>query len=142
MQIKKKVLGVVFRRNVNGLEFLALRNNSSDIKHGGDFWYVITGGVEGNENLADAIKREIIEETGLSEILNIYDMDTVYEYFGKNIKVKFQEYAFLVEVRGDVKKLNEEHVEYEWLEGQSFIKKIQWDGDDLEKLVIKGYSLM
>ena len=59
--MKKKILSFI----VHNRKFLALRNNSKSIKHGGDFWFIVTGLVEDKETVKDAVKREIKEETGL-----------------------------------------------------------------------------
>ncbi len=140
MVIKNKILVLVYRRFNENLKFLALRNNPKDPRHGGDFWYVITGGVEGTESLEEAVKRELFEETGITNTLSIQNMEIVYEYSGRDPEVLFKEYAFIAEVSEDVKSLNEEHVEYEWLSKDNFIERIKWEGDDLKTFIQKAYG--
>ncbi|MCJ2564094.1 MAG: NUDIX domain-containing protein, partial [Candidatus Thermoplasmatota archaeon] len=45
----------------------------------GGFWQGVTGGVEGQESLADAARRELIEETGLQPIV-LQSIDHSYSY--------------------------------------------------------------
>ena len=80
--INNKILSFV----TDGERFLLLRNNFEDLSHGGDFWSVVTGSVEGGE-----------------------------DYSEKN---------FLAFVDNEDIVLNEEHIDFEWLNLNEFIKKI------------------
>ena len=60
MKINNKVLAFVYSDG----KFLALHSNP-DKEHGEGGWFVVTGGLENNESLENAVKREIKEETGL-----------------------------------------------------------------------------
>ncbi len=105
--MKKKILSFI----TDGNFFLALRNSPFEPKkHGGDFWFVVTGGVEGKESFDEAAKREIREETNL-EVKDIFPLNwgSVYEWGGEVC----EEHNFISFV--DRKKiiLNEEHIEYE-----------------------------
>lgn len=138
MMIKKKILAIIHRKKNNNLEFLALQNNPKDPIHGGDFYYVVTGGIEGDEKLKNAVQREIKEETGIINIIKIIPTGKIYKYThpgeGKNL---CQEECFLVEVDEDVQHLSEEHVDYKWLKEKEFIKTIHWyyDKEDLKELL-------
>ena len=125
--LKKKILAIVYRKNNGVLEFLTLQNNPTDPIHGGDFYYVVTGGVEGDEGLNTAVKREIEEETGIKNIINIQDLNTVYEYKhpGEGDYL-CQEHCFAVLIDDEVKHLSEEHIKYKWLSTKDFIDTIYW----------------
>ena len=138
MTEKLKILALIYKKENSELKFLALRNNPIDPKHGGDFWYVVTGGVEKNENLIDAVYREIQEETGILQINKIIDLNTEYKYYNKNTNVLYKEYAYLVKVNKHVISLNEEHIDYEWLIADDFIKRIKWYGNDLLSFIQKA----
>lgn len=68
--MNKKILAFV----CDGKRFLALRNNSQDPSHGGDFWFTVTGSIEKDENEKGAIKREVKEETDL-DVKGVLDLN-------------------------------------------------------------------
>jgi len=117
--MNKKILAFV----CNGEKFLLLRNNSKDSAHGGDYWFTVTGSVEANESIEDAVRREVKEETnlGVSEIFYL-KWGSVYSWGGKD----HSENNFLSFVKKGKVILNEEHVNSEWLNLNDFIKKINW----------------
>ncbi|MBM3247043.1 NUDIX domain-containing protein [Candidatus Pacearchaeota archaeon] len=133
--MNKKILAFV----CGGKEFLLLRNNSKDPSHGGDFWFTITGSVEKDEAIEDTIRREVKEETNLnvSEILDL-KWGSVYSWGGED----HSENNFLVFVKKEKVILNEEHVDYEWLNLNDFLKKIKWDlnKEELKKVLKKAVN--
>ena len=59
---------IVFKKDEKeNYKFLLLKR----IKSRGGFWQPITGGIEGDESEEEAMKREIKEEIGVKNILNI-----------------------------------------------------------------------
>lgn len=139
LKIKKKILAIIYRKNKDGIEFLALRNNPHDPTHGGDFYFVVTGGVESGEKLQDAVKREIAEETGMENFLKITDLNKICEYTcAGEAGFLCRESEFLVEVDDGVRKISEEHVDYKWLEREKFVDLISWnDKNDLNLILNK-----
>ena len=123
--MNKKILAFV----CDGEKFLILRNNSKDHSHGGDYWFTVTGSVEEDESLEEAIRREIKEETNL-EVSNIFDLKwgSVYSWGGKD----HSENNFLAFIKKGKVILNEEHVDSEWLRLNDFIEKINWSLDKIE----------
>jgi 8-oxo-dGTP pyrophosphatase MutT (NUDIX family) len=121
----------------DGRKFLLLRNNSKDPAHGGDYWFTVTGSVESNETLKEAVKREVKEETNL-EVSRVFDLKwgSVYFWGGEDHSEK----NFLAFVKKERVVLNEEHVAFEWIELDEFIKKIKWDLDkeELKKVLQKA----
>ena len=114
-----------------------MRNNSKDPAHGGDYWFTVTGSVEADESIEDAVRREVKEETNLkvSEILDL-KWGSVYFWGGED----HSENNFLAFVKKEKVVLNEEHVDFEWLYLEDFIKKIKWDlkKDELKKILQKA----
>ncbi len=131
--MNKKILAFV----CDGKEFLLLRNNSKDPSHGGDFWFTVTGSVEADESIEDAVRREVKEETNLntSEILDL-KWGSVYSWGGED----HLENNFLAFVKKEKVVLNEEHVDSEWLSLDEFIEKINWDlnKEELKKVLQKA----
>lgn len=138
--IKKKILAIVYRKTNNKVEILALKQNDADKIHQSVGFYVITGGVEGSESLYSAVKREIEEETGIQNIIDIQDLDTVYEYkHPAEGDCLCKEYCFAVLVDDEVKHLSEEHTDYRWLSVEDSTDMIYWYSgkSNLQKLLDK-----
>lgn len=131
--MNKKILAFIY----NGKKFLALRNNSKDSSHGGDFWFTVTGSLEKGESEKDAVKREVKEETGL-KVLDIFDLNcgSIYKWNNKS----YEETNFIAFVKSEDVELNEEHTEYKWLNLDEFIKIIKWylDKEELKKILNKA----
>ena len=131
--MNKKILAFV----CNGERFLLLRNNSKDPAHGGDYWFTVTGSVESNESIEDAVKREVKEETNL-DVSEIFDLKwgSIYSWGGKD----HSENNFLAFVKKGKVILNEKHSKYEWLDIDKFIEKINWDlnKEELKKVLEKA----
>jgi (d)CTP diphosphatase len=76
----------------------------------GGYWHTVAGGVEDRETYADAAARELREEVGLEA--SPLDLHHTYVY-DDTVEVR----AFLVDVPPAWEPtLNEEHVDYRWLE--------------------------
>jgi len=131
--MNKKILAFVY----DGEKFLLLRNDSKDPAHGGDYWFTVTGSVEAKESIEEAVKREVKEETNLdiSEVFSL-KWGLVYSWGGEDQS----EDNFLAFVKKDKVVLNEEHVDFEWLNLEEFVKKINWDLDkeELRKVLQKA----
>lgn len=131
--MNKKILAFVY----DGEKFLLLRNNSKDPAHGGDYWFTVTGSVEADESIENAVKREVKEETNL-EVFEIFYLKwgSFYSWGGKD----HSENNFLTFVKKGEVVLNEEHVDSEWLNLDNFIEKINWDlnKDELKKVLQKA----
>ena len=125
--MNKKILAFIF----NGEKFLLLRNNSKDPAHGGNYWFTITGSIESNESMEDAVRREVKEETNL-DVYEIFDLKwgSIYSWSGED----HSESNLLAFVKKGKLILNEEHVSFEWENLDDFIKKIKWWGLDKKEL--------
>jgi NADH pyrophosphatase NudC (nudix superfamily) len=131
--MNKKILAFVY----NGEKFLLLRNNSKDPSHGGDYWFTVTGSAEADESTEKAVKREIKEESNLN-VYEIFDLKwgSIYSW-GKEDHL---EKNFLAFVKKEKVILNEEHVDFEWLNLNDFIRKINWglNKEELRKVLQKA----
>jgi len=128
--MKRKILAFVY----DGKRFLTLRNNPEDPTHGGDYWFTVTGSVEGRESYFDAVNREVKEETNL-EVTEIFDLKwgSVYSWGGE----EYKERNYLALVKKGSVILNEEHINFEWLNLKKFVNRISWrlDRGDLENVL-------
>lgn len=108
--IKEKVEVIVFRTLNREREFLVLKRREEK----GGAWQPVTGGVEKKEEVLDAVKRELEEETGIKEYIRIIDKVHFFKYKNED-GVVLDEYVFGVEVSPDVKvKISEEHIDLRW----------------------------
>ena len=92
--------------------FLLVRRSENESLSGK--WEFGGGAVEDGENLREAVKREIIEETGLK--VNIVDNgDPYFDDYSKGGKLKL--HPFLLEAETDAEvELSHEHDRFQWVE--------------------------
>ena len=70
MREPKQVLVFLYRKNNDKYEYCIFYRKKDK------FWQGLSGGVEDNEELADTVKREVYEETGI-KVNNIIKRDTI-----------------------------------------------------------------
>lgn len=129
----EKILTFVIRNN----KLLLLLGSNEDPQFKKSFWYVITGGVEKKDNnLYDAVKREVKEETNLN-LNKIIDLNLIFEY--ESLGEHCTEHAFISYANDNNVILNEESLEYKWCSLNEFINLINWhyDKNELKKLLKK-----
>lgn len=120
-----KILSFIINKNNNKL--LLLKGSDKDPQFHESFWYVVTGGVEEEDNsFFDTVKREVLEETNL-EVKNIIDLDWVFEY--ESLGLYCIERAYVSYVESDKVILNEESIDFNWCNLDEFIDKIHWFGE-------------
>ena len=108
--ISQKVEVIIFRTINNEREFLVLKQKPTR----GDSWQPVTGGIEKEEEVMDAAKREVEEETGITEYIRIIDKVHFFKYKNED-GVVLEEYVFGVEVHPDTEiKISGEHVDFKW----------------------------
>ncbi len=108
--ISQKVEVIIFRTINNEREFLVLKQKPTR----GDSWQPVTGGIEKEEEVMDAAKREVEEETGITEYIRIIDKVHFFKYKNED-GVVLEEYVFGGEVHPDTEiKISKEHVDFKW----------------------------
>lgn len=123
--MKKKILSFVASEG----KILALYSESHP-EHGEGGWFVVTGEVEDNETLKEAVTREVLEETGLNTKEVIFlNWGSIYNW--KDDVCEEHNFISFVDIKEII--LNEEHSKYEWLNIEEFIERIKW-GDDKKVL--------
>ena len=122
---------------VKNKKLLLLLGSDKDPQFHKSFWYVVTGGCEKEDkSLQDAVKREVLEETGLT-LTKIIDLNWVFEY--ESLGEHCSEHAFISFTNMDKIVLNEESIDYKWSDLDEFINLIEWYGDkqELKEKLIK-----
>jgi len=130
----EKILAFVINQN----RILLLLGSDKDPQFHRPFWYTVTGGYEEEDyNLENAVRREVLEETGLN-VNKIIDLNWIFEYdsLGKHCI----EHAYIAYTNDGVVSLNEESTEYKWCELDEYINKIEWYSDKSElRRVLEKY---
>ncbi len=120
--------------------FLVLKR----ISEKGGFWQPITGNVQEGEIFEEAARREIREETGISNVLRLVDTGYTFDFFDDDRQQT--ERVFGVQVDKDAKiTLSREHTDFQWVtEEEALDKYLKWSGnkEGLRKLssILKGGS--
>lgn len=88
------------------------------LKHGIDYWNFPKGKLESGESDLDAAKRELNEETGITniEILDGFEDTFGYSFLVKEGLIKKVVKMFLAKYLNGSINLSNEHEEYEWFD--------------------------
>lgn len=123
--MRKKIQAYIFKKTMRGYEFLILKRN----KENNGIWQPVTGKAEKGETTLETAKREIKEETGLSDFSRIIDLE--YSFKFKNKHGEFEEYTFGFEVSPRIEEisLSSEHQNYSWTNGETAYELIYWDSN-------------
>lgn len=130
----EKILTFIMRDN----KLLLLLGSNKDPQFKESFWYVITGGVDYQDNnLYDTVRREVKEETNLS-LNEIIDLNLIFEY--ESLGEHCIEHAFISSADNSEIILNEESIDYKWCSLDEFIELINWHYDKKElKEILRKY---
>jgi 8-oxo-dGTP pyrophosphatase MutT (NUDIX family) len=121
MRLPIQVEAIIFRRNGNVIEYLLLKRPPE--RNG--FWQPVTGGVEERETRDEALQREIMEETGVRNIVAVIEDLYHFEFSDPNLN---QEYVYGVEVSSSEEIVLDpkEHSEYRWCSLQEALQLLHW----------------
>jgi 8-oxo-dGTP pyrophosphatase MutT (NUDIX family) len=111
-----KTVSIIIQNKMG--QILTLKNASYKKWHP-DKWDIVSGKVEINETPIDAFKRELFEETGITEFVDFKTYDPhEYNDQGKMCLV----YLFVCKVNIVKPKLSNEHVDHKWMSISDFFK--------------------
>lgn len=116
---------IVFKKENNHYKFLLLKRR----KDRGGFWQGITGGVKQGEKDIKALKRELLEETGISKYKRIINLNYSFSFnlpqFGN-----LTENCYGVEVQNKTEIImSPEHTEYRWLTLNKAISLLKYEAN-------------
>lgn len=122
---RTNVLAFIFTRSPS-LQFLFMKRSPER----SGYWQPVCGGVESDESLFSAVHREIKEETGINEVLEITDLETqfMYKETKNNVPMQMEDYCFAVELTHKIPiTLSSEHTEYLWLSSNLVSQYFTWE---------------
>ena len=108
-------------------EYLLLQRVPSE----GGFWQVVAGGVEDGEEIAEAARRELIEETGLIP-LALERIDYSYSFLIDDDKITVYVFVAHVAARQEPE-ISDEHDKYRWCRFDEALGLLYWP-EDVEAL--------
>lgn len=117
---------VFFYKKLPGEEysFLLMRR----VPERGGFWQPLTGGVEHGETSEEAIRREALEETGITEMTEVVDSNYHYEFTDEGRH--HIEYIFGAEVPVSTNvRFSHEHDDFRWVSKDEALQLLKWPGN-------------
>ena len=131
-----KVIVYLYRRLASGgVEYLLLRR--APMSNAGSIWQTVVGGANWHEGLAEAARREVYEETGLTQLHGLTAIGYAFSFTLRLPENQASAYApGVTDIRntvfaaGVVSKepiaLCHEHINYGWFSYQEALEKIYW----------------
>ena len=126
---------IIVRKSPSGREFLILHY---ELGH----WDFTKGHIEKGEDERETVRREVAEETGITDIMFVEGFRETIKYFfkwkGKGIfKIVI---FYLVETSQKEVKLSHEHIGYEWLSFGNAMKRLKFKNS--RTILEKAYEVL
>ncbi len=121
MRLPIQVEAIIFRRTNDEIEYLLLKR----VPQRNGFWQPVTGGVEEGETRIEAVYREICEETGVRNLLQVIEDLYCFEFSDPHSN---REYVYGVEISSKERIVldSEEHSEYRWCDFHKAMELLHW----------------
>jgi bis(5'-nucleosidyl)-tetraphosphatase len=126
---KEKSAGAIIFRTAGGERVYLLLHYPTSKKTKGEYWDLPKGHMEKGETEEDTVRREVEEETGLSDI-ELFDgfREEIHYWFqaGKQ-KVSKTVLFYLAKVSQDTVTISEEHLGFVWLPYEKAQKRLTYE---------------
>lgn len=114
----------VVKQDDDGWKFLVLKRAETETY--GGFWGFVTGGREGQETIAQAVKREVAEETSLTDIRMFATEYVIQFYEPENDKIWILPLIAVVVPNDSEIVLTDENAEFQWLTPHRAKHTVSW----------------
>lgn len=122
-------IGAVIVNRETGKTLLVKRSGTAGLNEG--LWEIVYGRIDQHEELEDAVKREVFEETGIYQ-LEVKKLLRIWHIYRgeKDADKEVYGLTFYCETDSENVSLSSEHTEYKWVtfEEASQIKEMVLDG--------------
>lgn len=115
---------IVYRIKREGAEFLLLKRT----RERGGFWSVVNGTLELNESIIEARNRELLEETGIENVLHWSNEINRFSFQYKGNTMVVLVYGAEVSESQRIV-INHEHTEYRWVSFEEAMNMLKFDDD-------------
>ena len=132
MRAPFQILIIPFRRTATGVEFAVFKRSDDD------YWQFVAGGGEDDETPLQAAQREMEEEVGIVDDVNLMPLDSMAtvpkncfaaaKSWPQNLYV-VPEHCFAVNAEGHNFILSYEHTALQWIPYIEAWQKLKWDSN-------------
>jgi bis(5'-nucleosidyl)-tetraphosphatase len=127
MPVERSAGAIIFRKE-DGKAFFLLLHYPGGSRAKKDYWDLPKGHIEKGEDEISAVKREVREETGLSDIDFVKGFKKIISYFfkrqGKTV-LKFVTFYLAGTAEKEIK-ISGEHTGFQWLSYQEAINRLTY----------------
>ncbi len=123
---QEKAWVIVYKKLGDSLKLLCLKPNPEPGRNAD--YYVVTSGIEDGESPEVAARREVKEEVGIGPKY-VVDLKRDLTYKDALDGKTYVEHCFAAKIGDEAIKLNEEHIDYKWVDEPEFVKTIWWEND-------------
>ncbi len=121
----------------NENKFLLLRRSLSGKIYPG-IWQMVTGKIDKGESTADAVKRELFEETGLRP-QKLFVVPKINSFYFPTSDTIVLSPVFLAMVNTETVIISDEHSEYKWVSYDEAVDLIYWPNQVESLAIIKNH---
>lgn len=139
----KGIAVVLLKNTASGYKVLLLKRAASVLR---EIWCYIGGGIEEGEKAWETALREILEETGITEV-SLFTSNKFDQFYSAKEDYIYVAPVFVGYVADDQEvTLNNEHSEYEWLTFNEAIERVSLPGNDevlafIEKHFVRNHPM-
>lgn len=135
MKKERSAGAIVFRKENNSIYYLLLWYPAGH-------WDFPKGNIEPGEKEIETVKREVYEETGITDLEFIFGFrETIRYYYFRGKEKVFKEVIFyLAKTRQKDVKISYEHKGYEWLPFDKAIKRLTYE--KAKNLLMKAHKYL